>query len=451
LKPINSNVFAGQVIALADLPNLTYVPATNENGIKTFTVTASDGSASSSPATTVSMIIAAVNDPPTLQTPAVITITDTSATDSFAVVNGNLVAADVDANTTLTYSIAGITAVDGIATRVGTYATLVLMTSTGAYTYTPNNAAINALTSNIFGSIWFGVSDGTVTTTANLVVNLVAANDTPTLITPAAITITDTSATDSFAVVNGSLLAADVDANTTLTYSIAGGTVVGTVSTKVGTYGTLVLTTATGVYTYTPNNAAINALTANNSESFTFGVSDNIVTTTANLVVNLVAANDTPIVLDIAPVVYTNTNAADVFANASGTISASDADANAVLTYGISGQGVVISNGSATLAGQFGTLRIVTANGEYSYLPNQNQLDHLSGNAVDNFTFTISDGIATVKNSFVVKINDREAPSVAISSNGTSLKAGELANVNFTCKPYLYLYGSTCWVYFKFT
>ncbi len=64
LKLISSNVSAGQVITLADLPNLTYVPATNENGIKTFTVTASDGSASSSPASTVSMNIAAVNDAP---------------------------------------------------------------------------------------------------------------------------------------------------------------------------------------------------------------------------------------------------------------------------------------------------------------------------------------------------------------------------------------------------
>ena len=187
--------------------------------------------------------------------------------------------------------------------------------------------------------------------------------------------ITDTSATDSFAVVNGRLEASDVDANTTLTYSIDGGSVVGGTTTKVGTYGTLVLTTSTGAYTYTPNNAAINALTANTSESFTFGVSDGTVTTTADLVVNLVAANDTPIVVNIAPVVYTNTNAVDVFANTTGTISASDADANAVLVYGISGQEVVISNGSATLAGQYGTLSIVTATGEYSYAPNQNQLD----------------------------------------------------------------------------
>lgn len=57
--------------------------------------------------------------------------------------------------------------------------------------------------------------------------------------------------------------------------------------------------------------------------------------------VQVASVNDAPIVVNIAPVVYTNTNAVDVFANATGTISASDADANAVLTYGILGQGLL--------------------------------------------------------------------------------------------------------------
>ncbi|NBR07224.1 MAG: tandem-95 repeat protein, partial [Planctomycetes bacterium] len=66
LKLSGVSVSVGQVITAANLGNLTYVPAANENGIKTFTVTASDGSASSSPATTVSMDIAPVNDPPVI-------------------------------------------------------------------------------------------------------------------------------------------------------------------------------------------------------------------------------------------------------------------------------------------------------------------------------------------------------------------------------------------------
>ena len=64
LKLSGSNVTASQVITAANLPNLTYVPAANENGAKTFTVTASDGSLSSTPATTVTMTLTAVNDVP---------------------------------------------------------------------------------------------------------------------------------------------------------------------------------------------------------------------------------------------------------------------------------------------------------------------------------------------------------------------------------------------------
>jgi hypothetical protein len=51
------------VIPAANLGNLTYVPAANENGAKTFTVTASDGTLSSA-AATVTMTLAAVNDAP---------------------------------------------------------------------------------------------------------------------------------------------------------------------------------------------------------------------------------------------------------------------------------------------------------------------------------------------------------------------------------------------------
>lgn len=56
-------VTAGQVIASADLANLAYTPAANENGPKTFTVNASDGIAGSEPAT-VTMTLAPVNDAP---------------------------------------------------------------------------------------------------------------------------------------------------------------------------------------------------------------------------------------------------------------------------------------------------------------------------------------------------------------------------------------------------
>ena len=65
LKLGTGNVTASQVIPAANLASLTYVPGANENGAKTFTVTASDGTLSSA-AATVTMTRAAVNDAPPL-------------------------------------------------------------------------------------------------------------------------------------------------------------------------------------------------------------------------------------------------------------------------------------------------------------------------------------------------------------------------------------------------
>ncbi|MFM8566955.1 MAG: LamG-like jellyroll fold domain-containing protein, partial [Gemmatimonadota bacterium] len=57
---------ANQVIPFNDLGSLAYVPAAYENGTKTFTVTASDGANSSTPATTVSIVLAPVTNDPVL-------------------------------------------------------------------------------------------------------------------------------------------------------------------------------------------------------------------------------------------------------------------------------------------------------------------------------------------------------------------------------------------------
>ncbi|MFZ4596123.1 MAG: tandem-95 repeat protein, partial [Verrucomicrobiaceae bacterium] len=69
LKLSGTNITASQVILLADLGNLTYVPAANENGAKIFTVTASDGT-SSSAAAPVTLTLTAVNDVPSYALPA---------------------------------------------------------------------------------------------------------------------------------------------------------------------------------------------------------------------------------------------------------------------------------------------------------------------------------------------------------------------------------------------
>ena len=65
LKLAGSAVTAGQVIPVAELGGLTYMPELNGTGAKTFTVRASDGSALSVP-TTVTVLLGGSNDAPAL-------------------------------------------------------------------------------------------------------------------------------------------------------------------------------------------------------------------------------------------------------------------------------------------------------------------------------------------------------------------------------------------------
>ncbi len=377
-----------------------------DGAVKNIKVTIGAGSA-----TTSTINILAVNSKPVVTAGATVSYTENAAA---TVIDAGITITDVD-DTTLTSAIVTITnAVNGDVLGftnqsgiTGSYTNGVL-TLSGTATIAQYQAALRSVTylstsedptvgdtrnnRTITWSVTDSNSDAVgaqnslgVTST----INIAAVNDAPVAIAQTIAPIEDTT-------YSGTLTGSDVE-NSALTYSVV----------SQGAKGFVTITnTVTGAFTYVPN------ANANGFDSFTFKVNDgSLNSATATVTVNITAVNDTPIVVNIPSVVYTNTNAVDVFPNATGTILASDADANAVLTYGILGQGV-ISNGSAALAGQFGTLRIVTATGEYFYAPNQSQLDHLSGDAVDNFTFTISDGTVTINKPFVVNINDREAPAV---------------------------------------
>ena len=92
-------VTAMQVIAAADIPNLTYTPVANANGAVTFSYSVSDGTAFSTASATATITITAVNDSPTISgTPATSVIENSEY--SFTPTG-----ADVDVADTLVYAI----------------------------------------------------------------------------------------------------------------------------------------------------------------------------------------------------------------------------------------------------------------------------------------------------------------------------------------------------------
>ncbi len=162
----------------------------------------------------------------------------------------------------------------------------------------------------------------------------------------------------------------------------------------VGLYGTLTVH-ANGSYSYAPNAAAINALTAPTTDVFDVQVSDGIAPAAATtLTVNITGANDAPtITAEVATPPLVDTAALDTFA-------AGDRPAGRCrrrcrcepeLPDRRPGPG---RSGDTVLVGLYGTLT-VHANGSYSYAPNAAAINALTAPTTDVFDVQVSDGSLT--------------------------------------------------------
>ena len=202
----------------------TYTPAQDFNGTDSFTFIANDTAANSNTAT-ISLTIAAVNDPPVAQDGSASGNEDTP-------ISGTLFATDVD-SPILTYSLA-TPAASGI----------VVVNPDGSFTYTPN-ADFNGTDSFTFIANDSGVDSNT----AIVSLTIAAVNDLPVAQSGSASGNEDTPITDA-------LVATDVD-SPILTYSL------GTPTAN----GAIVLN-PDGSFTYTPN------ADFNGSDFFTFRAND---------------------------------------------------------------------------------------------------------------------------------------------------------------------------------
>jgi uncharacterized delta-60 repeat protein len=363
-------------------------------------VTFLDGTGSTAASVTQVVVvnIQAINDSPILQGPVDIDFTDTAGNDTFASVSRQLQATDVD-NTTLTYGISNGSDNGSTVSLAGTYGTLSITKATGAYSYAPNDAAIEALTANASEQFTLTVNDGSAIVNTTLNINLTGESDAATLSTPAAIALVDTAANNTFNAVSATLQSTGGATN----FGISNGTDNGTTVSRTGRYGTLVITKATGAYTYTPNDAAIEALKASESETFTLtaGNARDASSSSTTLTVNVSGTNDAPVLSAPSAIALTDTAGDDTFANRTGSLSATDRDAD-TLTYSISNGS---DNGSTvSLAGTYGTLSITKATGAYSYAPNDATIEALTANASEQFTLTVNDGSATVNTTLNINL-----------------------------------------------
>ncbi len=151
-----------------------------------------------------------------------------------------------------------------------------------------------------------------------------------------------------------------------------------------------------------------------------------------NTTLTITPINDTPVVTAPATITLTDTAAADPFGNTTGTISASDAENNA-LTYGIdtgtTGGSHVVGGVTYDISkvGTYGTLYVVSTGadrGKYLFEPNNTSINALAAAASvsDNFTVTASDGNTAGSNTLTVNVtgaNDTPINTLAPSASGT--------------------------------
>ena len=397
----------------------------DEELVLNYTITVDDH-AGGSDASIVKITVVGTNDSPVISTPASGSYTDTDVVDTFSNITGTLITTDADYGATKAFGIFGGSVNSSISSLLGTYGTLMVNTSSGGYTYTPNATAINALTANATDTFTITVSDGTTTTNATYTVNITGANDAPTLAAPTAVTYTDGSGNESFSANTGTLFGSDCDNGATLTYGISSVTAQSGTSTKAGNYGSLSVT-STGGYTYTPNATAINALTANATDTFTITVSDGTTTTNTTYTVNITGANDAPALETPISALYTDESGNESFSANTGTLIGSDRDNGATLIYGISG--ITAQNGTSTKLGNYGRLS-VTSSGGYTYTPNDTAINALTANATDTFTITVSDGAITSSSNYTITI---------VGSNDLPTPMGEALSINNITEPFVAL------------
>jgi|GEM_PF-3431786 len=328
--------------------------------------------------------------------------------------SGTLVGSDVEtAAGNLVYGVSGGSAGSGAdagkVIAAGTYGSLKVTTSGGAFEYVKNAAAIEALGQGASGQDVFtvtvadGTAAGSLTNTSpptngparTYTVNVTGANDAPVGTGTYTHTITDTAALDTFANLTGTLTATDVDTADTLTWS----------GSATGSYGALTVN-ANGTYSYVVNAAAVNALQSgsNATDNFTITVTDSQgATATRTIAMTVTAASDTPVAVADTSTAREKSGITNLTAgfNAVGSVLTNDSDVDqpdtlkvTAIHAGTNSNTVVAASGTTDIAGQYGTLHI-NANGSYEYNVSEDntavQALNTGNSLHDIFTYTVTD------------------------------------------------------------
>ena len=375
------------------------------------------------------------NAAPQLASISGFSFTDTSADDSFSDQTGTLTGSDSDSGDTLTYAISGQSADTSQSgythATSGSYGTLYINSSSGAYKYIPTDSAVEGATSSQTDSFTLSLSDGTATATQSLTATIGGVNDTPVLAALSGISFTDTSGDDSFSVSTATASGSDRDSGDTLTYGVMGGSAdtsrSGFTHSYAGTYGTLYVNSATGAYEYVPNDSAIEALASQVSESFDLAVTDGTTLVRETLVATITGVNDTPEIAALSAISVTDTTSYDSFSASTGTISTTERDSGQTLSIYLTGSTSAASDAdySVQQSGDYGVLEFNNSTGAYRYTPTAASVNALEDDKTDSFTVEVTDGTLTSNQTLTINIDGVDDGPTTIDTSNLSAVSGQ--------------------------
>jgi len=194
-------------------------------------------------------------------------------------------------------------------------------------------------------------------------------------------------------------------------------------SALTGTYGTLTLN-ANGSYTYVADQAAADALDANDTATdvFNYTLSDGTATDIATITItvtgiddDITAVNDTDAVDEDGTISRAAGSSYDIDSDDTDLDDSSSSSITAIRIGASEGNGVSGTVGSA-LTGTYGTLTL-NADGSYTYVADQAAADALdAGDTVtDSFNYTVTSGSQTDTATLVFTVTGINDPVVAVN------------------------------------
>ncbi len=347
----NITTTTGVTLSMSMDGTFSYTPPANFSGSDTFQYQLTD--AISTVTGNVTITVNPVNDAPSA-------VSDSYTLNEEGTLNGNLLDNDSDIEGTPLSAVAEtVTTAAGVALTIN---------GDGSFSYTPP--------SDFFGndSASYQVTDGALTTLGTVTFTVLNVNDAP-------VANADSYSLDEDGTLTENLLTNDTDADDD-TLSVTPGS-------STTSNGAQVVINGDGSFSYTP------AANFNGADSFTYTVSDGLLSATGSVTLTVVAVNDAPIAND-------DSYSLDEDANLIQTTlldNDSDAEGDPLST--------LVQSGTTSKGGSYS----IDAIGGFSYTP---AVDFFGS---DSFTYQVSDGAATSSATVNLTINGvNDAPQVGDDS-----------------------------------